>query len=89
MNGQGKSVAKPIWSLTWRSVIFLPAMLSAAVLVIGRTSALIGVPLLGAACLYFGLWRNAATCFVVWLLIMYVYRRFRIGQFFERPPSYL
>jgi len=89
MNTQGKSIVKPIWSLTWRSVVFLPVMLSAAVLVIGLTMALIGLPLLGAACLYFGLWRNAASCFVVWLLVVYVYRRFHIRGFFERPPSYL
>jgi hypothetical protein len=89
MNAQYKSVAKPIWSLTWRSVVFLPVMLSAAVLVIGLTIASIGLPLLGAACLYFGLWMKAATCFVVWLLVIYVYRRFHVKRFFERPSSYL
>ena len=84
-----ESSAKAIFGLTWRSVAYVPVMLSAAVLVIGLFIALLGLPLLAAACAYVGRWRETASLVAVWLLVVFVYRRLGIRRFFERPPSYL
>ena len=85
----GESDGKAIFGLAWRSIAYLPLMLSAAVLVIGLCIALIGLPLLAIFCLYVGLWGKALSLMAVWLLAFFVYRRFGIRRFFERPPSYL
>jgi hypothetical protein len=84
-----ESDGKAIFGLTWRSIAYLPVMLSAAVLVLGLCIALIGLPLLAVVCVYVGLWGKALSLMAVWLLVCLVYRRFGIRRFFERPPSYL
>ena len=83
------SDAKAIWSLTWRSMLFIPLMLPIAVVWLLIVASLALLPLFGVAYLWFGLWKNAALCFIIWAIIFWACRRFHFGKIWERPPSYL
>lgn len=89
MNTHSGSAWRAIWALTWRSVVFLPLMLlvSGGVLMLwlGRFV----LPFYGALFLYLREWGTAAGVFGLWILLLWVYRRFRISGFLEPPPSLL
>jgi hypothetical protein len=51
---------------------------------------LIGIlPLVAVAYLWFGQWRDAAICFGGSAVLLFAYRRLRLGRWFEWPPSVL
>jgi len=65
-----ESDAKAIWALTWRSILFIPLMLPIAVVWLLVMVSIVVLPLTGAAYLWFGLWKAAALCFVVWAILL-------------------
>jgi hypothetical protein len=46
-------------------------------------------PIIGAACLFYGLWWQGIAIFVVWSLAIWAWRRFRLSRLLEAPPSLL
>jgi hypothetical protein len=83
------SDAKAIWSITWRSILFIPLMLPIALLWLLVMMSIVILPLVGVAYLSFGLWKDAAICFGVWAILFWACRRFHFGKIWEWPPSYL
>jgi hypothetical protein len=80
---------KALWSIGWRSVILLPLFFPLAVLWLVLVI-LIGIlPFISVAYLWFGEWKQAALHFAIWALLLFAYRRFRLGRWIERPPSVL
>ena len=84
-----ESDAKAIWSLVWRSSLLIPLMLPIAIVWLLIVMSIIVLPLFCAAYLCFGLWKNAAVCFVVWAILFWACRRFHFEKIWEWPPSYL
>jgi hypothetical protein len=84
-----ESDARAIWSLLWRSTIFVPLMVPIAVLWLVIGVSIVLLPLIGVLHLWFGLWRDAAICFVVWAIVVWTCRRFRFAAIWESPPSFL
>lgn len=84
-----ESDARAIWSLIWRSILFIPLMLPIAVVWLLIVMSIVGLPLFCAGYLWFGFWRNATVCFVVWAVLFWACRRFHFGKIWERPQSYL
>jgi hypothetical protein len=78
-----------IWSIAWRSFVFLPVGLAAFVLLVCLIAGLLFPPVVAAACLFYGLWWQGITAFAVWLLVIWAWRHFRLSRFFESPPSLL
>ncbi len=60
------------------AIVWLLVMISIVVL-----------PLFGIMYLWLGFWKDAAICFVGWAILVWACRRFRFGQIWEWPPSYL
>jgi hypothetical protein len=80
---------KGFWAILWRSVIFLPYMLFSFIIVGGVWLSRWVLPICGAAFLYSQRWWQASIAFALWLLAMWMYRRFQLARFFEPPPPLL
>ena len=78
-----------MFGFTWRSIVYGPAPLAAAVFLIWAWMALLVLPLLAGACAFLGSWRDALDAVAVWLLVLLVYRCPPVRRFIQRPPSYL
>ena len=78
-----------IWALAWRSVVYLPLMLAASILLILLLGALTLPPILSGIFLFFGLWWQGLSVLVFWLFIVGAWRRFRLRRFYELPTSFL
>ena len=77
------------WAILWRSVAFLPYMFLVFVCVGGVWLGRWLLPIRVAVLLYMKEWPRAALTCSVWLSLVWAYRRFRLGRFFEPPPSLL
>ena len=86
---QSESDAKALWSITWRSVVLLPLFFPVALLWFILVVAIGVLPIVAVAYLWFGEWRQAGIYFAIWALLLTAYRRFRLGRWFEWPPSVL
>jgi len=78
-----------IWSLAWRSFVFLPVSLTAFLLLVCLFVTLLFPPVIGVTCLIYGLWWQGIAAFAVWALVIWGWRRFHLVRFFESPPSVL
>jgi hypothetical protein len=78
-----------VWALAWRSFVFFPFGVAFATLLLSVVVALFMLPVIGAACVYYGLWLYAGIVFAVWLALVWCWRRFHLAEFFEGPPSLL
>ncbi len=78
-----------IWAVAWRSFVLLPVGLAAFLLPICLIAALLFPPVIGAAYLSCGLWWQGIPAFVVWSLVIWSWRHFRLSRIFESPPSLL
>ena len=78
-----------VWALTWRVIVYAPLMAATAVLLILLLVALVLSPVLAGIFLFFGLWWQGFCALVFWLLIVGVWRRFRLHRLYALPPSYL
>jgi hypothetical protein len=86
---QGRLDWEGLWAILWRSAVFLPYMLLMFVCIgslwLGRWL----LPIYGAVLLFLQEWWQSASAFALWLLVFWVYRRFRIRRFLEAPRSLL
>jgi hypothetical protein len=77
------------WGILWRALVFVPYMLAIFVGVGSVWLSRLVLPVLAALWLYSHDWWLACSAFVLWLIAMWSYRRFRLSRFYERPPSLL
>lgn len=89
MSTEQKPSLGGVWALTWRSILFLPAMLFAFILLLALAVSLFALPLFGGVCIYFGLHLQGLASLAIWLVLLWAWRRFNLRQFYEGPPSYL
>lgn len=80
---------KGVCAVLWRSFVYLPYMLFIFLSVGGVWLSRWLFPIYAALCLYFQEWWQASVSVALWLLAVWVYRRFRLARFFESPPSLL
>jgi uncharacterized BrkB/YihY/UPF0761 family membrane protein len=83
------SDSRAIWAVAWRSFVFLPFTLLFSLLLLSLVLILLALPIIAAGYLFDGSWRLGAGIFAIWAALMWCYRYFRIGRFFESPPSLL
>ena len=77
------------WAVLWRSLVFMPYMLLIFFVIGGIWFIRWFLPFAAALFLLCGQWREAAFAAVGWAIAVVVYRRFKLGRFFEEPPSLL
>jgi hypothetical protein len=83
------SSVQGIWAITWRSVVYLPAMLGMFLFLLLLATALVALPFFGALFVACGFWWQGIAAFLSWVALVAAWRRFCIGRFFEAPPSLL
>jgi hypothetical protein len=83
------SMMKGVWAVTWRSLVFIPVMVVFGFVWLSIVICLAVLPLFVAFCLYNHFWDYALTYSGAWLLLFCTWRVFRLGRFWEWPPSYL
>jgi len=72
---------KGVWALAWRSLIYFPVALAISTLLLIAIVALLYLPIVAVVFLCFGLYSWAAGAIVLWLPVLWVWRRFRLKQF--------
>jgi hypothetical protein len=80
---------KGLRAVLWRSIAFLPYMLLVFVGVGGIWLSRWMLPIYVTILLYLQEWLEAALTCVLWLVLLWAYRRFRLSRFFEPPHSLL
>lgn len=78
-----------LWGLFWRCFVFLPYMLGVFLVVGGIWFLRLILPLCALVRIFTGEFWPVLPTLAVWLLCVWVYRRFRLARFFEEPPSLL
>lgn len=78
-----------VWSLTWRSIVYLPLGLAIFLLLACLVLALLTLPLLAVVLLLHGLLGPAFGALTLWAVLLWAWRRFRLRSFFQAPPSFL
>jgi len=78
-----------VWAVAWRSFVYMPLGFAVFFLLLCLVFAAIIPPIIGAECLLMGFWWQGAALFAFWFLVIWAWRCFRIGRFFERPRYYV
>jgi hypothetical protein len=78
-----------IWAVTWRSFVYMPLGFLVFFLLLCAVIAVLFPPILGIGCLFLGFWWQGIALFAFWFLVLWAWRYFRVGCFFESPPSVL
>jgi hypothetical protein len=89
MNTRRHAEWNGVWALLWRSLVFVPYMLVAFVCIGGVWFSRWVLPFYGAILFYAEAWWQASAAFALWVLVVWVYRRFHLHRFLEPPPSLL
>ena len=89
MSPNDDSDFKGCWAILWRSFLYLPYMLGVFIVVVGVWLLRWILPFSAAVFLYDQDWYVAGATLGIWLFALWSYRRFRLGRFFESPPSLL
>jgi hypothetical protein len=89
MTAKPDSDLKACWAILWRSLIFLPYMLTVFIVVGSIWFSRLVLPVCAGMLAYSGDWSLALITVALWFLAMWSYRRFHISRFFEAPPSLL
>ncbi len=84
-----QSDLRPLWAITWRSIVFIPFMLVFGTFLVAVPLSLVVLPFFVAAYVYQHLWQHAVAYSAAWLLLFCIWRVFRLRRFFESPPSVL
>jgi hypothetical protein len=74
-----------LWSLFWRSIIYLPLMLAVFALLVFSATCLATFPFLVILYIYAEFYATAAGYAVAWLLILAGWRYFRLARFLDGP----
>ena len=77
------------WSILWRSIVYVPLLLSFFVTVGGLWLSRWLLPPIVILFASAQLWTDAALGALAWLTAVQVFRRFRLARFYEDPPSLL
>lgn len=78
-----------LWSVLWRSLVLFPWMLIVFVTVTSITLSLVILPVYAALHFYLHDWLTGTISTVGWFLAFWIYRRFKLGRYFEAPDSVL
>ena len=70
-----------LWSLFWRSIVYLPLMLAVFATLVFSATCLAAFPFLIALYIYGGLYATALGYAVAWILILAAWRYFRLARF--------
>ena len=89
MNTIRQSDFRGIWAVAWRAFVFLPLMLAVFVVLLAHIAGLFMLPFISGVCVYEGLWQYGLISLGIWLLLLWSWRRFRLHQQFQSPPSVL
>ena len=84
-----QSDLRPLWAITWRSIVFIPFVLAFGIFLVALALSLIVLPVFAAVYAYHHLWNHALAYFAAWLVLCGLWRAFRLSRFFEWPPSVL
>ncbi len=84
-----QSDLRPLWAITWRSIVFIPFVLVFGIFLVAVALSRVVLPLFAAVYAYHHLWQHVLGYFAAWLALYYIWRVFRLGRFFEWPPSVL
>ena len=71
-----------MWALTWRSIVFLPAMLLVFVLQLALGACLLELPLVGAFYIYDGERQEGMVTLAVWLMLLWAWWRFKLWRLY-------
>jgi hypothetical protein len=77
------------WSILWRSVVYVPLMLSLFVTVGGIWLSRWMLPPFAILFSVAQLWTHAGLSVLAWLASVLIYRYFRLSRLYEDPPSLL
>ena len=77
------------WAILWRSIVYIPYLLTVFVAVGSVWISRWFLPILFLTYAFLEEWMLSATLLAIWLLTMWGYRRFRLRSFFETPSSVL
>ena len=86
---KSQSDAKGLWSITWRSLVLLPFLFPLGLLWIVLVIVIGILPILALVSLCSREWPLAGILLAVWVLLVFAYRYFKLGRWFEWPPSVL
>ena len=89
MNPHQHDDLRGIWAVTWRALFLFPAALAVFFLLLLLVAAVILLPCFAGMFFFTGLWWQGAASLVAWAGVLGAWRRFRLGRFFESPPSCL
>ena len=78
-----------LWSVLWRSFVYLPWMLLVFASVGSVWVARWFLPVGAVMLLGMGAWQHAGATLALWCLATAIYRRFQLARYFESPPSLL
>jgi hypothetical protein len=87
VNEQSHAGAKGLWAILWRSMVFMPYMLLVFLCVGSVALSLWVLPVFLAFWIYFGQWHFVGGALVIWLVALWIYRRFRLSRFFKSTAS--
>ncbi len=77
------------WSILWRSVVFVPLMLTLFVTIGGLWLSRWVLPAVAILFAFAQLWTHAGLSILAWITSVLIYRYFRLSRFYEDPPSLL
>ena len=78
MNSSHSSDLQGLWAVTWRAFVYLPLMLGMFVILLVHGMGLLMLPILAAACLWYGFWLWGLAMAAGWLLLFWSWRHFRL-----------
>jgi len=84
-----QSDLRPLWAITWRSIVFIPFVLVFGIFLVAVALSLVVFPFFVATYAYHHLWQHAVGYFAAWLVLCCIWRAFHLSRFFEWPPSVL
>jgi hypothetical protein len=72
-----------VWAVTWRAVVYTPVGLAVFLFLLCIVVAAIFPPIIATECLFSGFWWQGVGLFVFWLLVLWAWRRFHLGNLFS------
>jgi len=78
-----------LWAVTWRSLFLTPVGVLAFVFLMCPIIAMIFLPIFGGVCFFYGLWWQGIIAVIVWVVVIWAWRHFRLSRFFKGSSSLL
>jgi hypothetical protein len=88
MSKREESSLKGLWAVAWRSVVYLPMMIAMFLLFLAHILGLVLLPLFAVICVRWpASWGYAVVASASWLVVLWSWRHFRLGEHFNTPWS--